>query len=65
MKTRSLEFRPPRSLLQCCPRGETMSKLGVVVQKLKAERERAQWQVDRLNAALAALDSWKAAHRKK
>ena len=33
-----------------------MPKLGGIVQKLKAERDRAQLQVDRLNAALAALD---------
>jgi hypothetical protein len=39
------------------PEGETMPKLGVIVQKLKAERDRAQLRVDRLNAALAALDS--------
>ncbi len=34
-----------------------MAKLGGIVQKLKAERDRAQLQVDQLNAALAALDS--------
>ena len=34
-----------------------MPKLGGIVQKLKTERDRAQLQVDRLNAALAALDS--------
>jgi len=47
----------PRPLLQCLRKGETMPKLGAIVQKLKAERDRAQLQVDRLNAALAALDS--------
>lgn len=34
-----------------------MPKLGGIVQKLTTERDRAQMQVDRLNAALAALDS--------
>ena len=47
----------PRPLLQCLPEGETMPNLGRVVQKLRTERDRAQLQVDRLNAALAALDS--------
>ena len=46
-----------RPLLQCLPEGETMPKLGGIVQKLTTERDRAQMQVDRLNAALAALDS--------
>jgi len=47
----------PRPLLQCLPEVEIMPKLGSIVQKLKLERDRAQLRVDRLNAALAALES--------
>ena len=37
--------------------GDTMANLGGIVQQLKTQRDRAQKEVDRLNAALIALGS--------
>lgn len=47
-----------RGLLSSSPRGTIeMSNLSAVVQELKKERERAQKEVQRIDAALAALGS--------
>ena len=43
------------TLLRCPPEGETMPNLSEIVRQLKTQRDQAQKEVERLNAALMAL----------